>query len=155
MHIITRARRLAAAIVLSWTGLVQAGEMRKTVDGLIIDFGVSSSAAACRNPGHHDPAMHASPWSARGPHHLVVTVVDATSGQRVGDAKVRATVEPLGLAPSRKNLQRMTVHGWVSYGNYFDLSEPNLPATITVSVQRPGMRTPSTVQFQYGTPSQR
>ncbi len=132
-----------------------AGEMSKTVDGLTISYGVTTSADLARSANHHDPAMHASRWRARGSHHLVVSIIDARSGQRLGQAKVRATVQPLGLAPERKTLQPMEVDGLMSYGNYFDLSPDKLPATITIEVERQRGHAASTASFQYGTPAQR
>ena len=157
MSIVLQTARLAAAfVILLGAGPVPAGEMSKTVDGLTISYGVMTSAdLLARSANHHDPAMHTSRWRTRGPHHLVVSIVDAQSGQRLGQAKVRATVQPLGLAPERKTLQPMAVDGLMSYGNYFDLSPGKLPATITIEVERQRGHAASTASFQYGTPAQR
>lgn len=149
------ARLLTVVAAIGLTPYALADELVKTTDGLTINLGVTTSASLSKNPGHYDPAMHESFFSGKGPHHLVVALVDAQTGQRIEHAKVSATDQSLGLAPVRKTLQPMTVHGMVSYGNFFDLSASNLPATITVSVRRDGRGAPVSAAFQYGAGGQR
>jgi hypothetical protein len=120
----------------------------QTVGGIEISYGVIPSRMADRSAGD-DGKMHRGRLFKRS-HHLVVSLTDAASGKRIDDAKVVATVTPLGLAASRKRLKPMKVDDLVSYGNFFDFPAESAPYRISLSITRPSMKTPVTAEFQHG-----
>lgn len=86
---------------------------------------------------------------ARGTHHLVITLYDVKTSERINDAKVTATVTPLGLAPETKTLEVMKINNTISYGNYFGMSPGNAPYRVELSIKRPTDHVSVTTEFEY------
>ena len=71
------------AVALAWTPAAAQGT--RTVEGLIVNFGIVPAAVALRAEGHSD-AHPAHPPG--GSQHLLITLDDEKSGKRIGDAEV-------------------------------------------------------------------
>lgn len=82
---------------------------------------------------------------------VTVAVADRASGERIEDADVTATVAPLGLSGSRKRLQRATLAGAVTYGNYFRMPKSGI-YQVDVVVRRSGSRDSDLVRLEYQRP---
>lgn len=118
----------------------------QTVGGIEVNYGVVPSKMAKTGD---DGKLDRGRALFKRSHHLVVTLTDAASGKRIEDAKVVATVTPLGLAASRKKLKAIQVNELVSYGNYFDFPPESAPYRINLSITRPSMKTPVTAEFEH------
>lgn len=127
---------------------VHAQGASQTVGGMEVSYGVMPAKKADRS-ADDDGKMHRGRGLFKRSHHLVVSLTDAATGKRIEDAKVVATVTPLGLAASRKRLKPMKVDDLVSYGNFFDFPPESAPYRISLSITRPAMKTPVTAEFQH------
>ena len=86
-----------------------------------------------------------------GTHHLVVSIADANTGERIIDASVIATVTPLGMGPTRKKLEQMRINDIITYGNFFNFPASSAPFRIVLAITRPSMPVhgPVTAEFEY------
>lgn len=122
----------------------------KTVGGIDVYYGVVPAEVVRGHAKEHGAEpMHGKSSLSRGTHHLVVTLFDAKTAQRIADAKVTATVTPLGLSPEKKSLDVMKINDAVSYGNYFGMPPSDTPYKIELSIQRPGAHSAVTANFEY------
>lgn len=55
--------------------------------------------------------------------HLIVTVVDEESGQRIEDAEVAARIRHEGHAGTYRSLEPMSIADTITYGNFFSFPE--------------------------------
>lgn len=93
-------------------------------------------------------AMHGLQSRGAGQYHLVAALFDATSSARITDARVTATVAPLGLTGETRRLEVMRIDDTVSYGGFFTLAGRG-HYTIRLEVARPGASTPVVFEFPY------
>jgi len=131
----------------------QAGEPSAThhiVKGMDVYLGVMPAAAVQALPEHEqaERAMHRAPAGA-GAYHVNLSLFDAVTHAAIRDAQVRVSVEQVGLGSETRQLEPMSINGFVSYGNYFRLDSPR-PYVIDVQIQRPGLPEAHT-RFQYQT----
>lgn len=82
---------------------------------------------------------------------VTVAVAGRASGERIEDAEVTATVAPLGLSGARKPLQRATLAGAVTYGNYFRMPKAGI-YQVDVVVRHPGSRDSDLIRLEYQRP---
>ncbi len=128
----------------------------KNMNGIDIYYGVvPAEVVQSHEKEHGEKPMHKKGWFSKGMHHLVVTLYDSKTSERINNAEVRATVTPLGLSDQSKNLERMTINGAVSYGNYFSMPSGETPYRIVVSFRPPGAHTPIEAVFDYRHPANR
>lgn len=129
----------------------------KTVDGMEIFYGVVPAQVIARQTGKHDPKMHGRKWLSTGSHHLVVSLSDVKTGERIEDATVTATVTPLGMAPTEKRLEPMLIDQTTTYGNFFDFPASSAPFRIALKITRPTIPAHNAVvtEFEYRPPSSR
>lgn len=151
-------KQRAALVLTCWTMMLAsatAAEMSKTVDGIEVFYGVVPAQVIARPTDKHDPKMHGGKWRSTGSHHLVVSLFDARSGERIGDASVSATVTPLGMTPSEKQLEAMQINGTTTYGNFFDFPASSAPFRISLKIMRPTIPVHSAVatEFEYRPPT--
>jgi len=98
-----------------------AGNFQVT-NGVAIYIGLMPAQIVQGHPvDHEESAMHGGVPGGSSPVHLVVTLFDNVTGQRITDAFVEAEVVELAFTPQRKNLEMMHIAETVSYGNYFSL----------------------------------
>lgn len=119
------------------------------VGNVDIYYGVLPAAVISVHPeSHPEGAMHGGTPSSKYSYHLLVALFDHTTKQRITTARVSATVEELGLASTRKNLEPMQIGRTTSYGAYFYLRGAG-PYRVTLRVTQPGNHPPLTGQFEY------
>lgn len=122
----------------------------KNVNGMDLYYGiVPAQVVQAHIQEHAQQPMHKKNLFSKGAHHLVITLYDAKTSQRITDAAITATVTPLGLSPESKSLEIMKVTDAISYGNYFNMPAGDTPYRIEVSVKRPADHLPAKVQFDY------
>src|SRR5262245_51672675 len=93
MSVLQRLGLLTAAAALALS-CPAAAQQSKTVDGLLVNFGIMTAAQALSAEGHRD-AHPLHPPS--GSQHLLVTLDDVKTDKRVGDAEVLIEVtDPRG-----------------------------------------------------------
>ena len=127
----------------------------RLVNDMDIYYGVVPAEVVKSHPQKHTEAgMHGRNLLSSGTHHLVVTLYDNKTAQRISDAKVEAVVIPLGLAHQQKPLDPMQINGAMSYGNYFNLIGGG-PFRIELRITRPGERGATNIEFEYRPPANR
>ncbi len=119
-------------------------ERHQQVDGLSVYLGVIPAQLTQEHPG-----MHGGASDKEHRYHLLVALFDARSGERITDAKLKATVSSLGLGGSTKALEPMRDEP-LSYGNYFIMHKPEL-YRIRVEIRR-GDSKPSVASFVFQRP---
>lgn len=142
------ARRPATVTASTWLLLASATLVAQTIqplraDGIEIFYGVIPAAIILGHPNDHDERkMHggAPAWGEQ--HHLIVTLFDGASRERIRDAEVKATVFDTRrpgnrLAGAQKRLEPMLFSGAASYGNYFNMPGP-APYRIELEIRRQG-----------------
>ena len=110
----------------------------REVDGMSVYLGVIPSEIA---GSHHrtraERMMHGGAPSGESSYHLLVSVFDLATGQRLTGLSVKASVHAHGRATSTKPLEPMTVVDALTYGNYFVFPGPG-EHQITVEISRRG-----------------
>jgi hypothetical protein len=91
--------------------------------------------------------MHGGIPSGGDVYHLLVTLFDRSSGERIEDATVTARVAPLGLGPREQPLEVMYSAGVACYCNWFEMTAGER-YRISVLIERPGEPERRT-QFEY------
>lgn len=79
--------------------------------------------------------------------HLVVTVVDQETGQRIEDAEVAARIRHEGHAGTYRSLEPMQIADTITYGNFFSFPEEG-GYSIQLRINRAGEPT-SEVEFRH------
>lgn len=128
-------------------------DQHRLVNGMDIYYGVVPAEVVGSHPQQHAEAgMHGKNLLSAGTHHLVVTLYDNKTAQRINDAKVEAVVIPLGLAHQQKPLEPMQINGTMSYGNYFNMIGIG-PFRIELQITRPGKGGTTKTEFEYRLPA--
>ena len=120
----------------------------RTAGGLTVYLGVLPGALIRGHDAGTPAAMHGGARTTPATHHVTVAVFDAATGARITDAIVTAAVSERLGAPTTRRLERMTVAGALTYGNFFTLSSGDAPVTIGIRIERGG-RAPVQLQFAY------
>ena len=113
----------------------------KTSGGMVFRIGLAEAMAAARMSGHKPVPSGASD-------HLVVSLADARTGERITDAKVRVDVAHPGSDPAEAMLVRMPPRGAESYGAYLDLRLRGR-YRFRITADRPGRAAPAIAEFIY------
>jgi hypothetical protein len=95
--------------------------MSQEVDGMIVHLGVTPTDRLVAHPELLSKG-HPAPPSGKDMYHLLVAVFDKVTGERITDAKIEATVTPLGLAGRTKSMMPGAPAGMVTYCNFFHLT---------------------------------
>jgi hypothetical protein len=107
---------VCAAAVAALYALPAGAQQVKTVDGLVINFGLMSAEKAIHAEGHRD--AHPDHF-ASGSQHVLITLDDAKSGRRIGDAEVTLeVVDPQGKVV-KKPLLHTHAAGMPDYSELF------------------------------------
>lgn len=143
----------AAAAIGLWVLLLAAGPARAqavhperdTFQGVVFHFGVvPAEVVLAHPPGHPERSMHGD--AAKGQKHLVLALFDASTGQRISQAEVQATVAQVGGPASTKVLQPMSIAEQPSFGAFFHMTPGAY--RIRFQVKRAGFP-PATAEFAY------
>jgi hypothetical protein len=148
--------RLMLAVVMLWglggvpSAMAADSPYHRQVDGLSVYLGVLPAALVERRhpAAHPEGAMHGGPPRGQHAYHVMVSVFDDETGERVEDLEVEARVTPLGRAAIARRLEPMSMADTITYGNYFNLATSG-PHRIRVSLSRHGVADRSTVEFTY------
>ncbi|HEY3076813.1 MAG TPA: hypothetical protein VGJ74_16710 [Burkholderiales bacterium] len=106
----------AAAALAALLALPASAQQMKTVDGLVINFGLMSAEKAIHAEGHRDAHPDKFP---SGSQHILVTLADEKTGRRIGDAQVEVDlIDPKGKA-SKKSLLHTSAAGMPDYSELF------------------------------------
>jgi len=152
----TSRRRLLLLLAFAapMLGNAVAAEQRQPLKAgdLEVFYGVIPAETILGHPADHaERKMHDGLPRGAGQHHLIVSLFDARTRQRVTDANLRAQVTEPGLAPQRKTLEAMTIAGAITYGNYFRMSGSG-PYRIEIEIIWPGSSSPAKTSFEYSHP---
>lgn len=140
----------ASAGLLAWeTAQAQATHSpRDTSQGVVFHFGVVPAEIVEAHPLEHpERAMHKG--ATRGEKHLVLAIFDASSGRRIAQAEVDATVSLVGGPAVTKRLQPMSVADQPSFGEFFHMGSGLY--RIRFQVKRAGSST-AVGEFEYRVP---
>jgi hypothetical protein len=143
-------RYTLSAFAILWSLYSTAAEVQQplVVGTLEIFYGVIPAAVLLGHPPDHtERTMHGGVPS-RNAYHLVVSLFDAKTRERVTDASVQARVSEAGLVPQTKPLQTMLLAEAITYGNYFSMSGRG-PFRITLDVTRLHGGPPVQVSFEH------
>lgn len=148
---------LSVAIVVSAIGASgcdqgsQLPRNSQTVDGMTIDLGVMPAELV---QGHStklgDPkSLHGGTPAYSSSHHIVVALFDASTGERITDARIQAGVgdRSYNHEPGRW-LEPMQIAGTTTYGNFF-LMQGLGEWRIHLEIHRPGRARPTEADFAY------
>jgi len=105
-----------AAAVAMLVAVSAYAQQAKTVDGLLINFGLLSAEQAIHAQGHRDAHPEKFP---SGSQHILITLTDEKTAKRIGDADVvLEVIDPKGKA-ERKSLLRTSAAGMPDYSELF------------------------------------
>ena len=110
------ANLFAAMVLVTLAASPVAAQQMKTVNGLVINFGLMSAERAVHADGHREAHPDKFP---SGSQHVLITVADQKSGRRIADADVVVeVVDPKGKAVS-KTLLHTSAGGMPDYSELF------------------------------------
>lgn len=148
----TVARALLLFVLFTGSALAAETGQVARVNGIDVFYGVIPAEILRGHPADHaERKMHGGVPRGSGQHHLIVSLFDVKTGQRIENAKVTARTGEPGLTPQRKDLEPMQFAGTVTYGNFFTMSSPG-PYRIEVDIRRPGDLKPAQAVFEYRHP---
>lgn len=93
-----------------------AWAQERTVSGLVVNLGLMSAEQAVRAEGHGEAHPKAFP---SGSQHLLITLADAKTHQRIGDATVVVAVRSPNGAVEEKPLLHTQAAGLADYSELF------------------------------------
>ena len=146
--------RLVIALLGLWTGIGTAAdsEHHDSFRNIEVFYGVIPSQVLLTHPIEHaERKMHHGVPPGADQYHLIVSVFDERTKQRIVDADVSASISSAGLQVQRKKLESMEFAGAVTYGNYFRMPQTG-PYRIVVDVKRVGSPRPVSTRFEYSHP---
>ncbi|MCB4824477.1 hypothetical protein [Roseicella aerolata] len=130
---------LASTSVPHEAGAVHPEGTFRRAGNLVVYLGVVPAAVVRGHPPEHaGKGMHGGAPEGRYVHHLLVAVFEETTGARVTDAAVAATIRGRRHSPeTRIALEPMALDGTTIYGGFATLP-PRDYYRLTVEVRRPG-----------------
>jgi len=139
-------------VLSTGSALAAATEQVARVNGIDVFYGVIPAEILRGHPADHaERKMHGGVPRGSGQHHLIVSLFDVKTGQRMENAKVSARIGEPGLTPQSKDLEPMQFAGTVTYGNFFTMTSPG-PYRIGIGVRRHGDLKPAQAVFAYRHP---
>lgn len=135
--------KAAALLLLAGTALPAQTVQPLRAGGMEIYYGIIPAKIVLDRPDAElDRRAHGGVPAWGEQYHVIIALFEQTSGNRVLDAQVKATVfdarEPNKRLPGpQKQLEPMQVAGGMSYGNYFNMPAPG-PYRIELEIQRQG-----------------
>ena len=110
------SRLIGAAVLVALPAFPASAQQLRTVDGLVINFGLMSAEKAIHAEGHRDAHPDRFPSDSQ---HILVTLADEKTGRRIGDADVVVeVVDPKGKA-AKKPMLHTSAAGMSDYSELF------------------------------------
>jgi hypothetical protein len=137
---------LLAGLLAAFVTVTSAAHpsMSQEVDGLTVYLGVTS---ANRLAAHPELLPKAHPIrNGNHMHHILVAIFDNTTGERIVDAEIEATVSPLAVSGPTKIMHPWASAGKMTYCNFFRLSAGDT-YVIRVRIRRPGTQAVRIAEF--------
>ena len=132
-----------AAAVAMLVAVSAYAQQAKTVDGLLVNFGLMSAEQAIHAQGHRDAHPEKFP---SGSQHILITLTDEKTAKRIGDADVvLEVIDPKGKA-ERKSLLRTSAAGMPDYSELFVFGWSGA-YSVRVTATRPGGAKPLKTTF--------
>ena len=113
-------------------------ERSQVVDGMVVYLGIMPAEVMRQHPDRYSEHARGKIPPGRNMYHVLVTLFDSASGERITDADVKARVSPLGLTGPEKDLHPISTAGAICYCDYFELS-PTDTYVIKLQIRRPGV----------------
>ncbi len=120
---------------LVWTPA--AAQQARTVAGFIVNLGIVPAAVALRAEGHRDAHPTNPPG---GSQHLLITLDDEKSGNRIGDAEVVIEVTDPRGGVEKKPLLHTQAGGLADYSELFVFSWSGEYSIRVIITPRPGAK---------------
>lgn len=142
---------LAATFVAVAVPDVAAQDAQSKVEqGLVAYLGILPAALVKgHDPEHSESTMHGGSTSGQHEYHILVAVFEESTGLRVSNADVFATIAGLGhVGGMRVQLEPMKIADTTTYGNFVTFPGADL-YTITVLVRRSEASHPVAFEFSY------
>ncbi len=133
-------------IFMAFSASADDSQRHQQVDGINIYLGVIP--AQITQARHSE--MHGGVNNNEHRYHILVALFDSNNGERITDAKVKATVAQLGLSGETKRLEPMSTE-LLSYGNYFAMHRAD-NYQIQIEIQRGDGKGKSVAQFVFSRP---
>lgn len=135
-------RRCLRAVAVGSFGIAVAwapasAQQAKTVEGLIVNFGIVPASVALGAAGHSE-AHPAHPPS--GSQHLLITLDDEKSGKRIGDAEVVIEVKDPDGHVEKKPLLHTQAGGFPDYSELFRFGSSGRYLVRVIITPRPGAK---------------
>jgi hypothetical protein len=109
-------RLIGVAAIVVLPASPASAQQVKSVDGLVINFGLMSAEKAIHADGHRDAHPGRFP---SGSQHVLVTLANGTTGLRIGDADVVVEViDPQGKT-EKKPMLHTSAAGMADYSELF------------------------------------
>ena len=121
-------------------------QRHQKVDGMNVYFGVIPAQIILDHPDMHGGNENTKKYT----YHILIALFDSKTDKRISNAKLKATVIPLGMKGKTKELELMDGN-MKSYGNYFTMHEIT-PYTISVEIQSTEHGKISIVDFMFKRP---
>jgi hypothetical protein len=118
----------------------------KTVDGMAVHLGLMPAEVLRQRPEWYPGHEQSKIPSGKDFYHVMLVLLDNSTGERIANAVVEARVSPLGLSGPRRPLVSTSVSGATTYCNYFRLS-PLDTYVIQAVIRRPDVSRASKVRF--------
>jgi len=135
---IQKHRLLSVAMVLALAAPA-AWAQEKTVGGMVINLGLMTAAKAMQVDGHREAHEHAF-TSSISAEHLLVTISDAKTGQRIGDAEVLVEVKDPKGKVERHPLLKTQSAGLPDYSEIFQFGWTGNYAIRVIVTPKPGAK---------------
>jgi hypothetical protein len=142
---------LALVLLASPIAPVRADETSyRVTDNVLIYLGVlPANMIRGEHPSTHtESLMHGGVPAGADEYHVLIALFNATTYERLSNARVSARVSEVGLSGEEKTLEPMDIANTITYGNYFQMKGRG-PFKIEVSINVPGARDEIKVVFEH------
>ncbi len=123
-------------VALSGTSSADHVGQTLTIDGMDVYLGLKQVDTLRQNPVHYPNHQPEKFLSGKHVYHVMLALFDASSGERITDAVVDASVVPLAFSGPKKELHPTVVAGALTYCSYFRIS-PRDTYVIRAEIRRP------------------
>jgi len=116
MNLVKLSAFAAFAALTAACALPAFGQQQKTIEGMVINFGLMSAERAVHAEGHRD--MHPGKFPS-GSEHVLITLAEGKSGRPIGDAEVQVELRDPKGSHVAKPLLHTSPGGMPDYSELF------------------------------------